>query len=78
MPPPVAYEIESISRNGKITIKFNQKIIIPDFVQKLITKKRKLSENAFDGIDVARDVVDFKFVLKSNEEPEEVKFFLSI
>jgi len=32
----------------------------------------------YDEINVARDVVDFKFVMKSDEEPDEVKYFLSI
>ena len=32
----------------------------------------------YEEIDASRDVVDFRFVMKSDEDPEEVKYFLSI
>ena len=45
-------------------------------------KKRYLEGVGFDyiykEIDVARDVVDFSFVMKSDEDPNDVKYFLSI
>ena len=34
-PPAVSIDIVSITRNGLITLKFNQRLLIPDFVQKL-------------------------------------------
>jgi len=31
-PPPVGFDMKPVSRDGKIDMKFNQKIQIPDFV----------------------------------------------
>ena len=60
-------------------------MIIPDFILKLknkyaSSKKRKLEEfsHIYEEINVARDVVDFKFIMKSDEDPDNVKFFLNI
>ena len=43
------------------------------------SKKRLLAEEYDYGeINVARDVVDFQFIVKSDEDPDEIKFFLNI
>ena len=33
LPPPVSLEIGSITKNGDIEIKFNQELVVPDFIK---------------------------------------------
>ena len=33
LPPPVSLKIGSITKNGDIEIKFNQELIVPDFIK---------------------------------------------
>ena len=44
------------------------------------SKKRQLEgfRDVYRGINVARDVVDFSFVMKSDEDPDSLKYFLAI
>ena len=63
-------------------------MLIPDFVLNMknkytkseISNKRYLEEfsHLYDEINVVRDVVDFKFIMKSDEDPNKIQYFLSI
>ena len=77
MPDP-ELKIAKITRNGKITIEFNQKMIVPSFIDKASYKpERGRSELALSDLNVARDIIDFKFVSNSEEEVSP-DFYLSL
>ena len=83
LPTPVAIDIESISSDGKITMKFNQPLIIPEFVKNAKklhsekSKKRQLEEGEFDSINV-NEIVGITLAQKSDEDPGAAKFYLGI
>ena len=66
---PVELLPPEITRNGLMTIKFNQKLIVPSF----ITKRKLIS---VDQLDVTRDVLDLKFIVKSDIDPTTIKYYL--
>ena len=62
-----------------MTISFNQKLIVPSF----LSDKRRLDGEGrqligLDDLDVTRDVLDIMFLLKSDIEPEDIKYYLMI
>jgi hypothetical protein len=72
---PIGLKITNITRDGYVTIAFNQELMIPTFIDDAISAaSRRLI--ALSDIDVYRDIMDFKFVLKSDIDPEEIKFNL--
>jgi len=91
-PKKVILRIKRISRNGIVFIEFNQKLRVPSFIDKPNLEGNSSNQtdgevsNEKDGrrliplsaLDVSRDIFDFIFVLKSDVEPEEVKYFLEI
>lgn len=66
-----------MTRDGKLSIPFDQEMIVPDFMtnnsgnkgRKLITK---------DQIDVKRDILEYNFLLKSDTDPEDIKYYMKI
>jgi len=75
--PPVVLEIQGISREGVIGITFNQPMNVPDFIeQDTPLDSRRLV--ALSELDVARDIMNFDFVLRSDAEVEDLVFFLEI
>ena len=83
LPTPVEIDIESISSDGNITMKFNQPLIIPEFVKNAKklhsqkSKKRQLEEGEFDSINV-NEIVGITLAQKSDEDPGAAKFYLGI
>ena len=64
-------------------MKFNQPLVIPDFVKnakKLHSEKsknRQLADGEFDSLNV-NEIVDITLAQKSDEDPDAAKFYLSI
>ena len=64
-----------------VNFKFNQNVTIPSFIdvngeEDTATKGRQLL--ALKEIDVSRDIMDFTFILNSNENINELKYYVSI
>jgi len=57
-----------------INIVFNQNVTVPSEIGG--ESKRMLV--ALSELDVKRDVLDLEFVLNSDENPEDIKYYLSI
>jgi len=59
-PPPVKISAPTISRDGKIKMKFNQPLQVPDFV-KNAASGRLLAEGGvpLSEINLQRDVIEF-------------------
>jgi len=65
-PPPVKVSAPTITRDGKIGIKFNQPLQVPDFIKKG-QSGRLLAEGGIplSEINVQRDIIEFIFIQKS-------------
>ena len=63
---PVEMKISEISRDGIITIKFNQYLYEPDFLSFSKSETRRLI--AASKVDVARDIIDIKLLMHSGDE----------
>jgi hypothetical protein len=63
-PLPVNIKIGSINETGFMTIEFNQKLVKPNFGSS--TKGRNLL--SMDEIDIHRDVIEFDFIVRSDDE----------
>jgi len=75
--PPVDIEISKISRDGKVDMDFNQPLIPPTFGGTQDEATGRLLMN-FDQLNVARDVVDIKFISKNGEEDDKLEYSLVI
>ena len=62
--PPVKVGLEEISRDGKIKLSFNQKMVVPPFDDLQQDKKRDLL--SMSEMNVNRDIIEFKFKLFSD------------
>ena len=76
-------KIESVSRNGKILIKWNHKVKVPAFIMASPNKygrdlQDEIKKISLSEIDVVRDVLDFKFVAQGDEDLSNLVFYLSI
>lgn len=67
-PDPVEIKISKMHRNGTINFEFNKELIVPDFEQSL-----NLTLDRMDPLKV----FNIKYVLKSQEEAENVNFNVS-
>lgn len=76
IPLPVDIKIEKMSRDGTLSVKFNQKMRVPGFLTKTDSKGRRLVE--LSEIDVARDVIDVQFVSRNDDETSKKDFFLDL
>ena len=68
---PLKFAKPEISRDGSMTINFNQKIKVPSF----LSQKRILSADskiALEDLDVTRDVLDLTFLLNSDINPKDI------
>jgi len=75
--PPVALEIQGISREGVIAITFNQPLNVPDFIEQDVSAdSRRLV--ALSELDVARDIMDFNFLMRSDTDVGSLEFYLDI
>ena len=87
-PEPVLLKVGTITRNGVVKVTFNQKLKVPGFIDQPSDKTEAAEEPitdlkgrqviALSELEVTRDVFDFDFVLKSDIEKEDIKFFLEI
>lgn len=84
-PLPVKMKLKFIGREGTARLKFNQELIVPDFITKLKAKDaetnssshgRKLS--ALSEIDLEQDIFRFDFKLFSEQDPQELEYFLQL
>ena len=50
---------------------FDQELVVPNFSQSNSTARMLLGLNE---IDVSRDILDLKFVLKSGKDPKNIKY----
>lgn len=77
---PLSILPPKVEQNGKVGLKFSEKVFVPDFVnngnQGSSTNKRRLM--ALDKINVSRDVADVSLVINSKVDPKDIKYFLSI
>ena len=73
--PPVDLFIKEISKNGIVRVQFNQPLNVPEFFSSE-SKGRRLI--AFSDLDVARDLMDFKFVLRSDLDPKDIVYYLEL
>jgi hypothetical protein len=67
-------ETLDISREGYLKIRFNQKMLVPSF----LTSKKSRRLISVSDISVNRDILDLTFMLKSNVEPDDIKYFLKL
>jgi hypothetical protein len=90
-PEPVVLEIAEITQNGKIHIRFNQKLVVPPIEKFIIFNNDANSSSSitrpnqfgrrlqyFEKIDVTRDIFEFKYRLRNNIDSEGVTYDLSI
>jgi hypothetical protein len=68
-----------MSRDGKIGMKFNQPLKVPDFVSKGSTG-RLLEEGGvpLSEINLQRDVIEFMFIKKSGPDTEDIEYSLEL
>lgn len=76
-PKEVEFET-SMDRKGYATIKFNQLMQIPEFGK--LGRKLGISNEtiALSNINVARDILNLDFILKSDTDPKEIKYSLEL
>jgi len=67
-----------MTRDGIVSIKFNKEMIVPDFAKNLNKKNGRNLEITMDQLDVSRDLVDIKFISKTDAEEVNKEYFLSV
>jgi hypothetical protein len=76
-------KIYEITRNGDVVIYFNQKLLVPPYIDRKSTenqgdpvtdKKRELIP--LSALNVERDILEFFFILNSDEE--QIEFFIEM
>ena len=67
----------NITRNGMMSLTFNQKIIVPGFLSNTDSKTTKRNLLAIESIDVS-NILDLKFVLKSKVNPKDIIYSLEL
>lgn len=91
-PEPVELQVKSISKNGMMTVNFNQLLLIPNFLDASGSQFKKddngesIMDKAMSGrktvalsaLNVTRDVMEFMFILKSDVKPEMIQYDLEI
>lgn len=70
-----------ITRNGKFPVKFNQKMKIPGFLDTGSPEGSRLLANGqakipLSQLDVGRDVFNVRFILASEIDPKDIKYFI--
>jgi len=80
-PPPKMNP--TISRDGAMNMGFEGKMKVPSFIKTDPKTGRLLASTAdgeipVDQMDVTRDILDLRFVLKSGIKPEDIKYQLII
>ena len=72
----------AMSRDGGLDFPFDQDMIVPDFTDGTNSTKNDNSTRralvAMKQIDVQRDLLDIKFIIKSDVDPKDIKYYLSI
>lgn len=82
-PQPVRLKVSDIDRNGIVRIKFNQPLEIPSFIKKENNSSsvgpngRKLQVD-LQEIDVDRDIMEMIFLLNSDQNQEDIGYFLEL
>ena len=71
---PVGLIIAKVTRNGKVRVKFNQPLYVPDFIEQpnKVQDNRRQLENfkiPLNQIDVDRDIFGIRLVIQSDVEP---------
>jgi len=79
-PEPVILKISEFSREGSVKVLFNQPLIVPMFINEILnmTENTTLSLVGLEEIDVSRDILELRFVLNSNEDPDKIKFYIEL
>lgn len=78
-----------VTRKGGMIFKFTEKMLVPfdfgDLSRRLDETEEEASQRRalqikmrYDQIDVARDILDFTFVMKSDVDPRALKFYVSL
>ena len=71
-------KVNKISRDGKVSIEFNQKMKVPPFTE-LMGKRRQLrSALKMSDLNVQRDIVDMSFDLRSGIPKQALKYSLAL
>lgn len=72
-------ESPKATRDGSVSLGFSQKVSVPDFAKKKTQRRLQASDGVDLGnIDVTRDILDVKFILKSDVNIEDLEYFLNI
>ena len=74
--PPFKFKIVGISRNALVTIKPTHPVHRPGFLDSAPARRRYLM--SYDQIDVQRDLIDFIFILNSEEDVQDIKYTLML
>ena len=77
VPPPLDYEIEAMSRDGGVSLKFNGKMLIPPFVT--AAGGRRLEDGASDlsSIDASK-LFEASLAVKSEEGLPDLQYFFAV
>lgn len=77
-PGPVEMKLGEISRDGKVGLGFNQKMIVPDFIKNIEQNGgRRLGNGpaSLEEVNMA-SIIDVSFALKSDVEENNVAFYI--
>ena len=86
-PPPLELEINEISEDGKLFIKANTPMVVPGFLE--VSRRRALEGSSdssqgsgggvpLERLDVARDIMTVEFLVRSDKNPSDLKYYLGI
>mmetsp|Transcript_27557 Transcript_27557/g.41856 ORF Transcript_27557/g.41856 Transcript_27557/m.41856 type:complete len:112 (-) Transcript_27557:1939-2274(-) len=71
--PPPKVDLDRITRDGYIKLKFNQKMVPPAF-----DKSRRRQLLSADQLNVQRDVLDISFKLFSEQKLSDIRYSLDL
>ena len=79
-PQPVILKIDEISRDGVLTIKFNQPLIVPEFLSRAQEKTSKDLRKLFElsELEPSPDILNFTIVQSANTDPTSLEYSLEL
>lgn len=72
---PVKLRVKRISRDGKITIEFNQRLVVPDFEELKTSGRSMLS---MSQVDVTSSILTFEYWQRSNANLSSFSYSLEL
>jgi hypothetical protein len=57
---PVKMKIKEFTRDGLLKLEFNEKLIVPKFIQEIIDNKKKRLLKDLEDLKVSQDIMDIK------------------